>query len=325
MRKIISTVGAALLATTVSVSVNANEGLYLGPSLTGYYLDSDRYVGGAEDAAVAGINIGYRFFNDWALELGAGKEIANNNLETVKLDFYYWFGEATENWRPYFTMGAVYYEQDVGSDPILVDSDQKYTHQGSVGLGLSKMIDTHWEVRGDVRYLHQIREGQEGINDGAINLALNYYFNAPVVAPVVAQVVPEPEYASPAPEPEPEVRTITVRLNVEFEFDKAIVRAIYGDELQAVANAMKVHDDIDLVLEGHTDAIGTDQYNQGLSERRVVAVEAKIAEDYGIDPDRISTIGYGESRPIADNNTDEGRARNRRVIGELSYSEVVVD
>ena len=322
MRKIISTIGAALLAVTVSV--DANEGLYVGPSVTGYYLDSDRYVGGAEDAVVGGLNLGYRFFNDWALELGVGSDIANSDLDIVKLDYYYWFGEDTESWRPYFTMGVVYYEQDVGSSPLLAESDQRYTHQGSVGFGLSKMLNNHWEFRGDVRYLHQIREGQEGINDGAVNFALNYYFSSPVVKPLVARTVPEPEFA-PEPEPAAEMRTITVRLNVEFEFDKAIVRAIYGDELEAVANAMKVHDDIELVLEGHTDSIGSDEYNQGLSERRVVAVEAKIAEDYGISSDRISTIGYGESRPIADNATDEGRARNRRVIGEMSYSEVVVD
>lgn len=323
MRKIISVVGAALLATTINV--HANEGLYVGPSLTGYYLDSDRYVGGGEEAVVGGLNLGYRFFNDWALELGVGTEIANSDLELAKLDFYYWFGEDTESWRPYFTMGVVYYEQDVGSSGPTLNSDQKYTHQGSVGLGLSKMLDAHWEFRGDVRFLHQVREGHEGINDGAVNLALNYYFNTPTVAPVVAAaVVPEPEFA-PEPEAAPETRAITVRLNVEFEFDKAVVLAVYGDELEAVANAMKVHEDIELVLEGHTDSIGSDDYNQGLSERRVVAVEAKLAEDYGINPDRISTVGYGESRPIADNATDEGRARNRRVIGEMTYTEVVID
>ena len=103
------------------------------------------------------------------------------------------------------------------------------------------------------------------------------------------------------------------------------MRAIYGDELEAIANAMKAHDDIELVLEGHTDATGTDDYNQGLSERRVIAVEAKLAEMFGLDPARISTVGYGEARPIADNSSQAGRARNRRVIGELSYSEVLSD
>lgn len=334
MKKILSVMAASLLAVA-TLSASANEGLYIGPSVSAYYLDSERYVGGAEDPLVVGLNLGYRFFNDWALEVSAGTDIGDNDFEVAKLDFYYWFGEQTTGWRPYFTMGFAYYEQDsgstpgpipgsLGSNPTLVDSDQRHTHQGSVGFGLSKMLDKHWEFRGDVRFLHQIREGQEGIGDGSLNLALNYYFKSPVVKPAVVEVVPTPEFA-PEPELPPEMRTITVRLNVEFEFDKAIVRAIYGDELEAVANAMKAHDDIELVLEGHTDAIGTDEYNQDLSERRAAAVAARLIEDYDLDGSRVSTIGYGESRPIADNADDEGRARNRRVIGELSYSEVVVD
>jgi OmpA-OmpF porin, OOP family len=325
MRRIIATMVTAMLFM-VGVQSSANEGFYVGPSVTGYYLDNERYVGGAEDPITFGVNLGYRFFNDWALELGAATDIAADDFEVVKLDFYYWFGENTASWRPYFTLGLAYYEQDFGTSTALSDPDQAYTHQASVGFGLSKMLNTHWEFRGDVRLLHQIREGHDGLNDGALNFALNYYFNPPVVKPAVVEVVPEPARAvEPKPELPPEMRTIVVRLNVEFEFDKAVVRAIYGSELEAVANAMKAHEDIELLLEGHTDAIGTDQYNQGLSERRVAAVKAKLVEDYALDAGRISTVGYGESRPIADNKTDEGRARNRRVIGELSYTEVVVD
>ncbi|HAU02133.1 MAG TPA: hypothetical protein DCS26_03905 [Porticoccaceae bacterium] len=139
---------------------------------------------------------------------------------------------------------------------------------------------------------------------------------APVAAPVVEQA-PEP-----APVAEPEVRTITVRLNVEFEFNKDTVLAVYGDQLEAIAAAMKAHDDIDLVLEGHTDSVGSDKYNMSLSDRRAKAVKAKLVADYGIPAERVSAVGYGESRPIDTNDTDEGRARNRRVVGEMSFSEV---
>jgi OOP family OmpA-OmpF porin len=67
-----------------------------------------------------------------------------------------------------------------------------------------------------------------------------------------------------------------------------------------------------VAIEGHTDWIGTDAYNQGLSERRANAVMNYLV-DHGVAASRLSTTGYGESRPIASNQTREGRALNRRV------------
>ena len=320
MRKVIATVAAALLLA-VTVNVNANDGLYVGASVSAYYLDSGRFDGGGESPIVGGAQFGYRFFDkQMAVEAGWGTQFGKSSFETIKADFFYFIGDDVEKWRPYVTLGYVYYKQDTTRDPTLDSSDQKYTDQGSIGAGMAKMIADHWEFRGDLRYVGEF-DGDSN-SDASLNFAINYYFRAPPAEPVVVAVVPAP---APAPAPEPEIRTITVRLNVEFEFDKAVVRAIYGDELEAVANAMKVHEDIELVLEGHTDSVGGEEYNQGLSERRVAAVEAKLAEDYGIDPNRIATVGYGETRPIADNDTDEGRAQNRRVIGEMSFTEVVVD
>ncbi|MEZ0137166.1 MAG: OmpA family protein [Candidatus Reddybacter sp.] len=313
-------VGAVLLASTMTGNANASEGLYLGGSLTGYYLDSERFVGGGEEAYVGGLNLGYRFSDSWALEAGYGQEFGDDGIKTVKLDALYYLSEGTKGWRPFIVTGYSYLDLSDG-EYTYSGVDQDHTEQVSLGMGLSKMLDPQWEFRSDIRGLHKVSDSQDGVDDLALNFALNYYFNPPKPVTVVEPVAPPP----PAPAEEPEVRTITVRLNVEFEFDKAVVRAIYGDELEAIANAMKAHEDIELVLEGHTDSVGSDDYNQGLSERRVVAVEAKLAEMYGLDPARVSTVGYGEARPIADNSTKEGRARNRRVIGELSYSEVFGD
>lgn len=319
MNKVLAMASATVLAgamSSVAAPVSANDGFYLGPSITGYYLDSDRVARGHNESYVGGLNLGYRGTNDWAIEFGAGRELGGDDMDVLKLDILHWFGEDTQSWRPYLVFGAAYYELDDDNVP----AGGKYSTQGSLGVGVSTMVSDHWEFRSDVRALHQLHDSGSSNIDGALNFALNYYFNAPpAAAPVVAAAEPAP---APQPASEPEKRTITVRLNVEFEFDKAVVRAIYGDELKAVADAMKAHDDIDLVLEGHTDSVGTDKYNQGLSERRAAAVKVKLVEMYGIDPSRISTVGFGESRPIADNKTDEGRARNRRVIGELSFTEV---
>ncbi len=67
-----------------------------------------------------------------------------------------------------------------------------------------------------------------------------------------------------------------------------------------------------MTIEGHTDSIGTDQFNQGLSEARAEAGKAHIV-GLGVDPARLTAVGYGESRPIADNDTPAGRTQNRRL------------
>lgn len=315
MKKLLIAAGGLMLA--VSMSAQSQEGLYLGPSLSYHYLDSDRVISGHDEAGVLSFNLGYRFSNDWAIEASYGSEVAEDDLEIAQLVAYYWFGEDDGGWRTYAVGGYSYYDRE-GVKNLNVDQDEEYSHQLQAGLGMSNMITPQLEFRGDVRAANKIRgEGKGSMWDASVNLGVRYYFNKPVIAPVMEPVVVR------EPEREPEMRTLTVKLNVEFEFDKADVRAIYGDELEAIANAMKVHEDITLELEGHTDSLGKEDYNQDLSQRRVDAVKAKIQEEYGIDVSRITTTGYGESRPVADNDTDDGRARNRRVVGEMTFTEVV--
>lgn len=67
-------------------------------------------------------------------------------------------------------------------------------------------------------------------------------------------------------------------------------------------------------IEGYTDSTGDDMYNMNLSKRRAEAVRQALIKDYAVTPARLQSKGYGESKPIADNNTAEGRLQNRRVI-----------
>lgn len=76
---------------------------------------------------------------------------------------------------------------------------------------------------------------------------------------------------------------------------------------------LKDHPDLRLSIEGHTDATGNEQHNQELSERRAASVKAFLVSEYGIDGSRLQTKGFGQSKPVADNNTPEGRQQNRRV------------
>lgn len=117
-----------------------------------------------------------------------------------------------------------------------------------------------------------------------------------------------------APEPAEMVR---VELDVKFDFDKSVVKeGSYGD-IKNLADFMQQFPQTTTVVEGHTDSVGTDAYNQGLSERRANAVRDVLVNQYGVSGSRVNAVGYGESRPVADNTTAAGRAINRRVEAEV--------
>jgi len=100
---------------------------------------------------------------------------------------------------------------------------------------------------------------------------------------------------------------------VYFEFAKAKLRTESYIALMEAARIMKENPDIRVEIQGHTDAIGTDKANQKLSERRAYAVINFLVQYGGVDAKRLVAKGYGESKPIATNDTDEGRQLNRRV------------
>ncbi len=102
-------------------------------------------------------------------------------------------------------------------------------------------------------------------------------------------------------------------LYVEFDFDKAEIRPQYHERLKEAADFINKYPNTKFLLAGHTDSKGTDKYNQTLSERRAAAVKKYLVEKFGIGAQLLYPRGYGESRPIADNATDEGRQKNRRV------------
>ena len=100
---------------------------------------------------------------------------------------------------------------------------------------------------------------------------------------------------------------------VYFDFDKSTLKQAGKDTLEAAVKYMNANPGARIEIQGHTDSIGTDAYNQALSERRAAAV-LKYLTGRGIDASRMSTKGFGESQPAADNGTKEGRALNRRVV-----------
>lgn len=100
---------------------------------------------------------------------------------------------------------------------------------------------------------------------------------------------------------------------VLFDFDSAEVRADAAATLGQVAEVVAFYAGARVEVQGHTDDVGTDRFNQSLSERRANAVRDQLITVSGIAPDRLVVKAYGESRPVAANDTEANRQRNRRV------------
>lgn len=106
--------------------------------------------------------------------------------------------------------------------------------------------------------------------------------------------------------------TLSMPENITFGFDSSALRPQFLPVLDNLSMTLKEYNQTVIEVAGHTDSVGTDSYNQQLSERRAGAV-ADYLSGRGIMRDRMIVIGAGESRPIASNDTESGRAQNRRV------------
>ena len=106
--------------------------------------------------------------------------------------------------------------------------------------------------------------------------------------------------------------TIVSLADILFDFDKATLRRDVEFNLVKIATILNQFAEMNVIIEGHTDNIGTDEYNLGLSQRRAQAVDEFLVSQ-GVTKERLRWEGYGESRPVAENDTDENRQKNRRV------------
>ena len=116
------------------------------------------------------------------------------------------------------------------------------------------------------------------------------------------------------PVEEPVQVNTPITLDVLFDFDSAKIKPSYRQLFQDVAKFLSANMDMKAVLEGHTDSTGPASYNLKLSQARADAVKVELVNKHGIDSDRLTTKGYGESKPIDTNETSQGRQNNRRVL-----------
>ena len=206
----------------------------------------------------------------------------------------------------------------------------------NVGLGAKIWLADNVALRFDVQDYMVGEITQETYHNIGVSAGLVFAFGGrakpepvakaePIPEPI-AEPIPEPEpvFVPPPPPPPPPPKPVIIEkgrqtLDVKFNFDKSTIKEGYYNDIDDLSRVMKDYPDLNVVLEGHTDSIGSDAYNKTLSQERSDAVKQYMVEKNGIDTNRIKAIGYGEERPIASNDTKEGRLQNRRVEAAVDY------
>ncbi len=223
---------------------------------------------------------------------------------------------------------------------------------GNLGLGAMYRINDALSLRGEARAIHNFDQNWwEGMALAGLEVVLGGHL-APAVAvppmeepnvvtpPIVlvesdldsdGDGVPDSIDACPGtpmnvvvdargcPVPVAITDELKMELRVFFDNDKSAIKTQYKPEIAKVAEKMREYPNSTARVEGHASKTGPSaRYNQRLSEARAVAVKSMLTNEFGIAPNRLSTVGYGYDQPIADNNTEEGRAMNRRVYAIIT-------
>ncbi|MES2149919.1 MAG: OmpA family protein [Pseudomonadota bacterium] len=203
------------------------------------------------------------------------------------------------------------------------------------GLGLEYKLSEALAVRAEVeRYRLNDAVGNRGDADlVSLNLVYKLGRPAPKAAPVYVAPTPAPVVeaapavveAAPAPKAAAPVAVsekVSFAAEALFDFDKSVVKLEGRAALDALLVKLQGMNTEVMITVGHTDSVGTDAYNQKLSLRRAEAVKAYLVSK-GVEASRVYTEGKGETQPLADNKTADGRSKNRRVTVEVVGTRVL--
>jgi len=278
------------------------------------YNDSVNHI---EDGFNPGARIGYFLTDDLSLDLSYDKTNHTRSNDgtgsqkikgdTTSLVAQYHFGQAgVDSLRPYVEGGVGH--QSRGNVRADGHSGRDQTTQLIAGTGVKYYFTNNLYARAGVEADYALDNGKWDYS-ALVGLGVNFGGNAGAVAPAPTPA-PAPE---PVAEPEaPVAQVVRVELDVKFDFDKSVVKPNSYSDVKNLADFMAQYPATHVEVAGHTDSVGPDAYNQKLSQRRADAVKQVLVKD-GVAPSRITSVGYGESRPVADNATEAGRAINRRV------------
>lgn len=228
--------------------------------------------------------------------------------------------------KPYALIGA-------GYSRITVDNPgydyRSYDTIGNLGAGVLWQLNDALTLRTEARATHNFDNNWwEGQGIAALQVVLGGHLKpAAPVAPVEPVAPPPPPVVEPTPEPTPEPQQLTEDLKMElrvfFDTNKSNIKEQYKPEVAKVAQKLQEYPNATAMIEGHTDNTGPRKLNERLSVARANSVKSMLVSQYGIDGSRLTTQGYAWDRPIAPNNTKEGRAMNRRVYAVITGSRTV--
>ncbi len=342
MKKSLALVAGSLIAVTSASVFAQGKGSVEGEVFVKrYFTDSDRSMGNGQ---LYGGGLGYFLTDDVELALSYGEyhDIRGERLrgfyndngtltygETGRkkikgslssLDAYYHFGQPGDWVRPYISTGVAH--QSISNSTKRHYNGRDRDTILNLGVGAKLYLTDNFYARAGVDGMYGL-----GNHHGEYMLAGAVGFNfggGKKVEPVEEVVVA----AQPAP---PAVETLRVQLDVKFAFDKATINEGSYDDIKQVADFMKQFPQTTTVVDGYTDSVGSEAYNQKLSQERADAVRNALVDTYGVEANRVQAVGHGENDPIADNATKEGRAMNRRVDAtveaqvEVPQEEVTVE
>jgi OOP family OmpA-OmpF porin len=322
------------------------KNIYVVPSVGYHIFDNDLSL---DDKVSYGFALGRELNNNWAVELAYNTSstesaIADIDADYLHLDALYNFrdAETDSKWTPYavFGVGSMSYDGGV--------RDTKDT-QLNAGLGIKYAFNSCFSLRADVRGLLVADDVEEST---LVNIGLVHTFGSkkdkpkPVAAPVaapapvakpVAEVAPKDtdgdgvfDSKDKCPDTSKGAKVDAdgcyvalkgdkeITLHVKFQTNKAVLEPASKSQVADLAAFLTEYPQTTVVVEGHTDSVGSAEYNKVLSQKRAEAVKQSLIADYAIEAARVSSVGYGEEKPIADNATKEGQAQNRRVVAKVS-------
>lgn len=307
-----------------------NPSAYIMPSVN--IVDPDSRFNGGKNFGALGLRFGKPVSPSWDLQLGGavGRSSVNGvryEQGTLGVDALYMFNRS--NFRPFLLAG-------IGAQRDKLPTASATSPYVSLGGGFQVALSDQWFMQADLRrsraYIKDNTFGTNRATTNSLNFGLAYYFDKPPAA-AVAQYTPPPASApvvtTPPPPPPPapaRFERVTLSATELFAFDSAQLRMPQTklDEIAQTLSAGQYNGNI--TVTGYTDRLGSDAYNQKLSERRAEAVKSYLVSK-GVGANRLAAVGKGESNPVVTCN-DRKRsdlinclAPNRRVEVE----EIVIE